>query len=536
MTTQRKAIVVGTGAGGLSAAASLARDGFEVIALDQADRIGGFLAPFSIDGYSFEPGVHYVGQARRGQLLDRVLGGVGLDVERLFVELDPDGFDVYRFPDFEVRMCRGLERYRDRLIEHFPDDREGLRRLFELVAHFDEAGRHWPLAGHPPRLSDLGALRHLPPVMRWARSSFADLLGHLLRNPRARAVIAAPDGDVGLPPSQLSALTGIGVLDHYLDGAFFPRGGSGALRDALVDSATRNGAQFRTQAEVVEILVRGSAVTGVRLATGEQLEADVVVSDIDPTITFGKLLARTAVPGRLLRKVEHTSPSISAFTVFLGMRRDLRKHGFGAFNVWQYPSWDLEAAYAAVLQGRIPEELPLFLSSSTLRDDSGTLAPAGCSTLQVVALMPWQPFAQWAAVPPAKRGEDYRGLRQELTDRLLATVERRWPGLVGDVEVQRVSTPLSNTDYTRAVQGGIYGPAHTVEQTGPGRFPTRTPIHGLVLAGSGAYGCGVATCLASGRAAAALAAGRRASATRKTPERGPDAARAAPRAWRGPQP
>jgi phytoene dehydrogenase-like protein len=213
------------------------------------------------------------------------------------------------------------------------------------------------------------------------------------------------------------------------------------------------------------------------------------------------------VPGKLLRKVEHTQPSISSFTIFLGMRRDLRAHGFGAFNVWQYPSWDLEAAYAPALAGRMPDELPLFLSSSTLRDDSGTLAPTGCSTLQVIAFFPWQPFAQWAAVPPAERGADYRKLRQELTDRMLAEVEHRWPGLVGDVAVQRVSTPLSNTDYTRAVQGGAYGPAQTVDQMGPGRFSTTTPIHGLFLAGAGVNSCGVLTCLSSGRIAA-RAAGR----------------------------
>ena len=508
MTRGRKAIVVGTGAGGLSAAAHLAKDGFEVIALEQGDRIGGFLAPFSLDGYTFDPGVHYVGQARRGQQLDRALGGLGIDVESLFVEMDPEGFDVYRFPDLEVRMCRGLERYRDRLIETFPDERDGLHRLFDLVAHYSEAVRHWPISGRRPRLSDLRGLRHLPSVMRWMHSSFAELLAHLLRDPRARAVIAAPDGDVGLPPSRLSALAGIGVLEHIAGGAFFPRGGSGALRDALVASATGNGAQFRTGADVVEIVVRGSAVAGVRLASGETLEADVVISDVDPTVTFGKLLARTDVPGRLLRKVERTEPSISSFTIFLGMRRDLRARGLGAFNVWQYPSWDLDAVYAPALAGQVPEKLAYFLSSSTSRDDSGTLAPTGCSTLQIVTFFPWQPFAKWAAIPPGDRDVEYYQLRQQIAERLLADVERTWPGLVGDVAVQRVSTPLSNSDYTRAVQGGVYGPAHTVDQMGPWRFGTRTPIHGLLLAGAGVASCGVSMCLASGRIAAAIAAGR----------------------------
>ncbi|HEU5056225.1 MAG TPA: NAD(P)/FAD-dependent oxidoreductase [Kofleriaceae bacterium] len=512
MTRTRKAIVVGTGAGGLSAAAHLAKDGFEVVALEQGEHVGGFLAPFTADGYTFDPGVHYVGQARRGQLFDHVLGDLGIDVEKLFVEMDPDGFDAYRFPDFELRMCRGRERYRDRLIERFPHERDGLHRLFDLIAHFGEAMHRWPLAGHRPQLSDLRGLRHLPSVLRWLRSTQADLLAHFVRDPAVRDVLAAANGDVGLPPSQLSAMVWLSLIDHYLDGAFFPRGGAGALRDALVDAAEKQGARFRTGAEVSEILVRGSSVSGVQLADGERLDADVVVAAVDPTLTLGKLLA-FRVPRRLARKVQHTEPSLSAFTVFLGMKRDVRACGMGAFNVWDYPSWDIEAAYAPVLAGRIPERPALFLSSSTARDRSGALAPPGCSTLQIVTFMPWQPFARWAASPPAERGADYRRLRDEEAEKLLAETERRWPGLVGDVAVKRVATPLSNHDYTRAVRGGIYGPAHTVRQIGPWRFGTRTPYQGLLLAGAGSFGCGVAACLMSGRVAARAAAGRRPAAS-----------------------
>jgi len=506
MTSARKAIVIGTGAGGLTAAAYLAKDGFDVVALDQADRIGGYLAPFTVDGYSFDPGVHYIGQARRGQQLDGVLRDLGIDVEQTFIELDPDGFDAYRFPDFEVRMCRGRERYRDRLVERFPHERTGLHQLFDFIARFHEVSLAWPIGKRLPRLS--GAWRHLPSVLRWMRSSFGDLLGRMVHDPKARAVLAAAGGDVGLPPSQLAAQLGVGLLDHYSDGAFYPRGGSGALRDALVASATKNGARFRTGAEVTEILVRGPKVVGVRLTSGEVLDADVVVSNADPTTTFGKLLAGADIPARLRRKVEKTKPSLSSFAIYLGLRRDLRARGLGAFNRWLYPTWDLEACYAPALEGQLSDRLPLFVSSSTSRDDSGRLAPAGCSTLQILSLMPWEPFARWADVPAEQRGADYRQFRREIADRMLERVDRELPGLIGDVDVERISTPLSNVDYVRSVQGGIYGPAQTSDQMGPWRFAARTPVDGLVLAGAGVYSCGVVPCLLTGQNAAAIAAGR----------------------------
>lgn len=517
MTTQRKAIVVGTGAGGLSAAAHLAKRGFEVIALDQADRVGGFLAPFTADGYTFDPGVHYVGHARRGQLFDSVLGELGIDVERAFVEMDPDGFDLYRFPDFEIRMCRGIERYRDRLIEHFPADRAGLHQFFDVVSRFGQVSKLL-VPGSKRRLQDLLALRHLPSLLRLQNATFAHLLDEYVQNPKAKAVLAAACGDAGLPASKLSALVAIGLLDHYGDGAFFPRGGSGALRDALVESAQKNGAQFCTHADVAEILVRQGDVKGVRLVGGERLEADVVISNADPTVTFGKLLAADVVPRKLRSRVEEVQPSLATLIIFLGMRRDLRSYGLGAFNVWDYPTWDLDALYAPALAGQLSAERSygFFLSSSTLRDDSNRLAPNGCSTLQIATFVPWEPFAAWANVPPEGRGEDYRKLRKELADRLLERVDRSWPGLIGDIAVQKVATPLSNNDYTRAVRGGIYGPAQTPEQMGRRRFSVRTPIRGLYLAGAGVYGAGVASCLASGLTAAALATKQKASVVYET--------------------
>jgi all-trans-retinol 13,14-reductase len=197
--------------------------------------------------------------------------------------------------------------------------------------------------------------------------------------------------------------------------------------------------------------------------------------------------------------------SVGSFVIYLGMARDVSTRGLGSFNVWDYPTWDLDALYAPVLAGQLPRDFCLFLSSSTARDDSGVLAPPGCSTLQILTFMPWEPFARWADVPPNERGTEYRSLRDQLTQRVLERVNESFPSLVGDIEVQRVATPLSNTDYTCAVRGGIYGPAHSPNQVGRGRFSTRTPIQGLFLTGAGVYSCGVAPCLAAGRAAAQLA-------------------------------
>ena len=79
------------------------------------------------------------------------------------------------------------------------------------------------------------------------------------------------------------------------------------------------------------------------------------------------------------------------------------------------------------------------------------------------------------------------------------------PGVIGDVAVREIATPLTWSDRLRAPHGGAYGPANTPGQTALGRFGTRTPIRGLFLAGQGALASGVGPCLMSGRLAALAA-------------------------------
>lgn len=489
----KRAVIIGTGAGGLTAAARLARNGYEVTALERGKQFGGFLNPFKRKRFHFDPGVHYVGQCGAGEMLERVLGAAGVDVGPLFCPMDEDGFDMLRFPGFEMRICAGLDAYEARLVEAFPADRDDLGRFFALLRLAQRA-----LQKRRPSWRELRAV----PELRHLTGTFGELLEAMVRNPRLRSVLAGQSGDIGLPPSRTPAILGVGLVLHFAEGAYFPRGGSGALRDALVAEAERHGATFHRNAEVTQIEVRGGRVTAVHTAKGQRFGADVVVSAVDPVLTYGQLLPESDVPARLRRKVRSTEPSVASICIFLGLNRDLRDHGLGAFNVWDYPSWDLDRVYGDIVDGVTPEDWPFFLSPNSLKDDTGTMAPEGASTLEIVTLAPHGPFARWEGQRSFQRSDGYAEAKRDAADSLLASVERRWPGLVGDVVVEDVATPVTNSHYVNAPAGSIYGPASTPDQFGFHRFAVKSPVEGLVLAGAGTLGPGVGSSLASGIVAA----------------------------------
>ena len=109
-------IVVGSGAGGLSSALSLSRKGFSVLLLEAMPSFGGYLNPFSRKGYRFDTGLHYLGGLDKGEQFWRLLETLGIVDKVKFIELDPEGFDRHIFGDYEFRLRKGKERFKEDLL------------------------------------------------------------------------------------------------------------------------------------------------------------------------------------------------------------------------------------------------------------------------------------------------------------------------------------------------------------------------------------------------------------------------------------
>lgn len=499
-------LVLGSGIGGLFAALTAARASKSVLVLEAGKQFGGYLNPFRRGHFSFEPGLHYIGECGPGQSFSSLADKLELGVA--FREISPDGIDRIRLPGYEVLMPKGLDRYRDRLAADFPREKSGLDRFFDLLAEFrkaiaalNRATQSKPNVGHFIELA-----KHSPFLARFGLATFEDVLNSLIGDPVLKAVLAAQGGDYGLPPSKASAMVGLGVLDHYLHGAYFPVGGSRALRDALVREIEKHGGELRRNERISRILVQGGRASGVRTEQGGEFRGRAIISNIDAVVTYNDLIGEPYLGRLLRRKIQKTTYSPGSFCLFIGTDMDLPKAGMTDANIWNYPSADFNRCYAPISRGERADSGFFFLSSTSLKDpDSGDHAPLGHHTLEFVTLMPHQPFSSWEGSKTHKRGEPYEALKEDLTQQYLSQIETVLPGLRNNIKVLDSATPLTNISFAFAPRGSVYGPEHTPFQIGPFRFAPKGALDGLFLCGSSVFGAGIVPCGMSGHTAAKLA-------------------------------
>lgn len=502
------AIVVGSGGGGMAAGLKLARSGHSVLLLEAAPQLGGCLSPIQKDGYSFDTGLHYVGELAKGDKLWKALDEIGLADRAEFIELNEDAIDRYVFPDFELRLCKGKERFKEQLIRLFPEEERGIHQYFEI---YDKVVRAYDSVLDVPMrpLALLGWMFRNRGMLKYARVPYQALLESVTSDMRLQAALAAPWFDYMLPPETASVAYGIGTWAHYLSGGFYPRGGSGGFRDCFVEALREHGVEICSACRVTHVDRRGAELL-VTAAGGTQWTSRAIVSDVDPVVMLGEIVNPGLIPSRVASKAKRLKPSASVFALYVGTDLDLPGLGMSTGNLAHYgrDDYDINQLFRDTTDSREPKLHSFMINSPTVRDPEAGLAPPGQHSLQILAGASYEAFERWAGLDPAERREDYWTFVRGLGDQLIAGVERYLPGLSEHLQLVEYFTPLDLQERIGLVRGGIYGPELTPEQLGPGRFSDGTcGVDGLFVAGAGAIGGSVIYSVLSG-----IQAGRKALA------------------------
>ncbi len=492
------AIVVGSGIGGLAAAAALAKRGRRVLVLERHFQLGGLTQTFRRGDYSFATGLHYLGGLGDGpepeNRFGRMLGW--LSDGRLRFAPVGSPYDIVRLPGLEFPVEAPRAAFLGRLKHDFPGDAEPIERWFAACDEAQKASMAlFAARGLPAPVG--AALRWLNAgrIRRALGTTTADAVRGM-RDPRLAALLSARWGDYGIPPESSPFAVHALVMGSYFSGAYYPVGGPARFAEALGETVRAAGGELRTNAAVAEIRVVGGRAAGVRLSGGESIDAPSLVSAMGARNTVAALAPGAAPEWR--REIETLKSGLSYISLYLGFHGDIRAAGATPANVWLYATNEVGRLW----EKPTDEDAPcLFVSFPSLKDPSH--ADPERHTAEVVAFCGWEPFAAWADSAPGHRPEEYEATKAWIAESLLAQFKRHFPRLAPLIDFHELSTPLSQASFVAADRGSAYGLEMSAERMAHPALRVRTPVPGLLLAGQDVVSLGIGGAFMGGYMAAA---------------------------------
>jgi len=464
-----RAIVIGAGFGGMAAALRLRAKGYAVTLIERGSAPGGRAQVFEKDGYRHDAGPTVITAPFLFQELFGLFGK-RIDDYVTFTPLDP--WYRFRFPDGDTFAYGGtLEKTMTEIRRIEPADEAGYRKLLAHSKALYDVG--FTELADQPFLSPWSMMRHIPSLLslRSDRTVW-QLVCHHLKSPKLRQAFSIQPLLVGGSPFETTSIYG---LIHYLEnewGVYFAMGGTGRLVTAIETLMREEGIELRYGETVSGIAVEGGTATGVTLAGGAAIPADVIVSNTDPLHLYGHMLPPgSASP--LARLKLKSRKSMGLYVLYFGTDRtypDVAHH-----TIW------LGARYRELLHDIfrkkiLPDDFSLYVHRPTATDPS--FAPPGHDSYYVLCPVPnLDGDVDWASAGPM------------LQDRIVKALdESMLPGLADSIRAPFFMTPEDFADRYLSVAGAGFSIAPHFTQSAWFRFHNRAEgIRNLYLVGAGTH-------------------------------------------------
>jgi all-trans-retinol 13,14-reductase len=487
-TTHWDAIVIGSGLGGLSAAAAFANRGKRVLVLERLANFGGAATVYRHGALTMEASLHETDG-------DTVFGPGGvfarLGLTGAVEAIPTDVFYEARGGPLAapVQIPAGLDKAHASLSRALPEASAALDAYFRELKHLYRTLHDLEDMGSRGPSVLLGMLfsGRLFELIGDARRTVAERFDAVFgETETAKFALGAPIAYFDDDPSKLSFLLFAGVWSRYVEsGSYYFKGGSWALSFALLKRVKENGGDARHHCSVISVLLdakgRAAGVTYEDRA-GDRFEA------LAPVIFAGAAPAALAemLPEDKRESFAHQfakfEPSISLFNISLGLSRPAAEFGVSAYSTFIYP--DSMTRYedfpqAAAIFGQDPSgAMPPYVIADYGRLDAGLRQPPDP---YLVSLCGVDRLAWWDGLDEA----DETARRKRWIDALVADVDRRYPGFAGAVSQAEIATARTMKTRLGTPSGEVYGFRPTSSRLFGWRPSAATSIEGLWI--SSAY-------------------------------------------------
>ncbi len=454
---QFDAIVIGSGIGGLSCAAALAKCNYKVLVLEKNPSLGGSMAGFTepkSGNWKWFPGIQWVcdysSTSVDYMLLKAITGG-----KAEFSPLD-DECQIKYFPDldYQFSFVNDKGKMLEKLKSEFPADSKLIDLYFKYLDILEKKSGMFSLPKRfPPAIARImfgfsKTFKMLPHMDK----SVTEVVDHVLKieNKKLRAILLSFSHYFGIPLEETPFPFYAYAQNMQFNGMFYPDGGGEALVEALMGTVQLKGGESRSSSGVKRIIFEKGRATGVETEDGSTIFADKIVSSIGIKETLFRLVPEKEQPAKLAGALEKHHPVPSLLELLIGFKGDL-----SSFNIGR-------TAYKTVIgdpstMSRNPTKKTWVCDDLTISFPSILNTDQQDPEYQTAEMHHETRYEYFKKYEGKQDSQEYMELTERITRNYLDRLEERFPGLRKHVAYTRLITPLDVKNFTHHDQGSMFG-------------------------------------------------------------------------------
>jgi len=436
--------IIGSGLGGLSCGAILAKEGYKVCILEKNQQFGGCLQTFKKDNVVFDTGVHYVGGLDKGQSLHRYFEYFDILDKLRFKKMDPYGFDKVSFEgdEKEYSYAMGIEKFAEVLCLDFPEECEAIKQFALLMK---EIGLNYPF--YHLTDNDYNEIFNF----KYLDVSLVKYLDEHFKSDKLKSVLTGTNllyaGRVDSTTLYEHAL----IIHSFIESSYRFIDGAGQIANAMVRNIRKLGGKVKRYQKVVKIHIEDNLAKCIELANGKKIYADKFISNVHPQITM-EMLEGASIRKSYINRINRIPNSASAFALHIVLKENKvpyinhNVYHFKTSNVWNGEEYT-------------PENWPLnYMAFTPISSKSDVWA----DSLIAICYMNYEDVQKWGNTEnvvgfETDRGKDYEAFKENKSKQFLKELYKRFPEIKDNVVSYCSSTPLTYKDYLYSPEGSIYG-------------------------------------------------------------------------------
>lgn len=473
-TQDNRAVVIGAGLGGLSAAMRLGAKGYAVTVLDKLDRSGGRGSSITQDGHRFDLGPTIVTVP---QVFENLWADCGRDF-RADVDLRPlEPFYEVRWPDgSKFRASADDDKMLAEVARFNPDDVAGFKRFLKDSQERYVVGFEGMVAKPMHKLWE--TIKVLPTFARLrADRSIYGLAAKRVKDERLRMALSFHPLFIGGDPMHVTSIYALVAHLEKTYSVHYAMGGVQAIADAMANVVRSQGGVIMHDTVADEIIVENGAVKSVRLGDGTQLDAPLIVSNADAGHTYAHLLRNHAKRRWTRKKMARKRWSMGLYVWYFGTKGTADKWAdVGHHTIVNGPRYK-GLLNDIFMRGKLSDDMSLYIHRPSVTDP--TAAPAGDDTFYVLSPVPhlgWDNPVDWKTEEPIYRAK------------VAAEIEKIMPGFVADISTQTAFTPETFRDRYLSPNGSGFSLEPRILQSAWFRpHNVSEEAKGLFLVGAGTH-------------------------------------------------